>query len=25
LPEQTDLLQALLYPKFIELRKELQP
>jgi hypothetical protein len=25
LPEQTDLLQALMYPKFIELRKALQP
>jgi len=25
LPEQTDLLQALMYPKFIELRKTLQP
>jgi hypothetical protein len=25
LPEQTDLLQGLMYPKFIELRKALQP
>ena len=25
LPEQNDLLQALMYPKFIELRKTLQP